>query len=509
MTARFMRPPMWRIVESLPLLALCAIMGAQVIAGDQQAAARVAAAPANGTRLPLKNDPPRFLFSEQPAILIPIDGDPVYRPIAGTDLRRIVNTEAFIVSDSADIHYLKVFDGWMEAYGLDGWSVAGVPPNGAERALQQAVAARTVDVLDGVTPGSPGNAPHLDDDTAPMIFIAEEPAELIVTDGPPHFAAVDGTPLEYIENTTASVFKEPTDEELYVLSAGRWFRAWTTDGPWEFVPNTELPADIAGLSDRSPKASVKASIAGTAQARAALETNAVPRTTTINRRTTLAPPVVDGNPKLQPIEGTGLSYVVNSPTPIVAVGSPAAYYAVADGVWFAGHAIGGPWTVASSVPAAIYTIPPSSPLHYVTYVRIYSATSDNVTVGYTPGYLGALVGDGVIVYGTGYAYPNWVGTSWWGRPTTYGLGAAMTYEPPGDWTYGFGSGWSADEHAWGWGVSPWSEPLGWGPRGERYPWEWRDGHAVRVAVAKDDGRSVDAWRVLPARGLYARWHSTP
>ena len=56
--------------------------------------------------------------------LIRIDGDPVYRRIEGTDLERIVNTKVLIVRDSADIHYLKVRDGWMEAYGLMGdWSV--------------------------------------------------------------------------------------------------------------------------------------------------------------------------------------------------------------------------------------------------------------------------------------------------------------------------------------------------------------------------------------------------
>jgi len=45
-----------------------------------------------------------------------------------------------------------------------------------------------------------------------------------------------------------------------------------------------------------------------------------------------------------------------------------------------------PWVVAASVPAVIYTIPASSPLHYVTYVRIYEATPQVVYVGYTPGY---------------------------------------------------------------------------------------------------------------------------
>ena len=121
---------------------------------------------------------------------------------------------------------MKVFDGWMEAYGLTGmWSVAGVPPRGGEQALQQAVASKTVDLLDGATPGRPGDTPKLDEGAGPTVFISTEPAELIVTDGPPRFATVEGTSLEYVENTTANVFKEPTDDELYVLASGRWFRS--------------------------------------------------------------------------------------------------------------------------------------------------------------------------------------------------------------------------------------------------------------------------------------------
>ena len=38
----------------------------------------------------------------------------------------------------------------------------------------------------------------------------------------------------------------------------------------------------------------------------------------------------------------------------------------------------------------IYTIPANSPLHYVTYVRVYGSTNEEVYVGYTPGYYGTV-----------------------------------------------------------------------------------------------------------------------
>jgi hypothetical protein len=239
MTTQIMRSAS-RFIRALPVLALCAFTSAPVASAQRQAAPNAEAPGA------------RILFADKPAILILIDGEPVYQPLKGTDLQRITNARPFIVRDSAGIHYLKVRDGWMEAYDLyDMWSVAGVPPHGAEQAFRRIATVRTIDPLDGVASGRGGNRPRLDDATAPTIFISTTPAELIVTAGPPRYATVEGTSLQYVENTTANVFKEPTDEELYVLISGRWLRAWTTDGPWEAVSRSDLPSDILAIPDSS------------------------------------------------------------------------------------------------------------------------------------------------------------------------------------------------------------------------------------------------------------------
>jgi hypothetical protein len=103
--------------------------------------------------------------------------------------------------------------------------------------------------------------------------------------------------------------------------------------------------------------------------------------------TKLTTPVFDGEPKLEPIAGTSLKYVVNSATPIILVGTQTQrYYAVENGVWFKAANPRGPWVVAASVPAVLYMIPPSSHLHYVTYVKIYDVVGDTVYISYTPGY---------------------------------------------------------------------------------------------------------------------------
>jgi hypothetical protein len=117
-----------------------------------------------------------------------------------------------------------------------------------------------------------------------------------------------------------------------------------------------------------------------------------------------------------------------------------------------GTSLTGPWVVATSVPAVICSIPPGSPVHYVTYVRVYDWTAQVVYVGYTPGYFGTYV----VVYGTGYSYSPWVGTVWYGAPVTYGVAAALTYTPWIGWAVGFGFGWArgATTSSWASGPTP-------------------------------------------------------
>ncbi len=204
------------------------------------------AAAADGAS-PARTEAPQILFSATPALLIPIDGDPVYHDVDGTGLQRITNTKPLILRDESGTFYLRILNGWMEAYSLEGlWSVAGVPPENADAALRNAAAAKGVDLLDG---GDAGNA-HLTDERAPAIYIATIPSALVVTDGAPQFAAVPGTSSEYIANTSSKVYRESTDQELYLLADGRWFRSWTTTGPWQVVPGDQLPADIARVSVR-------------------------------------------------------------------------------------------------------------------------------------------------------------------------------------------------------------------------------------------------------------------
>src|SRR5262249_34986194 len=191
--------------------------------------------------------------------------------------------------------------------------------------------------------------------------------------------------------------------------------------------------------------------------------NSIPQTATVQRSAQIAKPITfDGAPQMKPIEGTTLQYVVNASTPIIMT-APYSYFACQAGIWFSSPSVNGPWTVAAWVPSSIYSIPPSSPLYSLTYVQVYGSTPSVVYVGYTPGYTGAIVSNGVVVYGTGYVYTPWIGSVWYGPPVTYGYGVGLAYTPWSGWAFAFGvgcgfamgaavCGYGLGYCRWGWGV---------------------------------------------------------
>src|SRR5207342_10027 len=129
----------------------------------------------------------------------------------------------------------------------------------------------------------------------------------------------------------------------------------------EFVAPANLPADFAQIPDDSPKENVKASVPGTRQAQEALIANQIPTSARVDRTSATFTLQTDGAPKLVPIAGTPLQYVLNASTPVIRVDDKS-WYACQDGVWFVAASVNGPWQVADSVPAVIYSIPPSSPV---------------------------------------------------------------------------------------------------------------------------------------------------
>ena len=423
----------------------------RTIALDRLQASLAASGTVKPGGVPVKNDPPRIIVSYSPAILISISGAPVWRDVPETRFERVINTRALILREKrGSTYYLHVYDGWLSAAAVDGpWSLATDMPWRISDVANNLVAKGLVDPLSG---GNAQPAPSLANGV-PTIYVSEAPTELIVFKEQPNFQPVSGTALLWATNTTADVIVNTGDNYYYILVSGRWYRALSLlDGPWSYVASTSLPTDFSRIPAGLPAGVVLAAVAGTPQAKEAVIANSIPQTATIPRvNGPTFSAAFDGTPQFRPLQGTSLQYVVNSPTPIIWVPNQA-YYALRAGVWFTANSLNGPWVVAIWVPEVIYTIPPSSPLYYVTYVRIYGSTPEVVYVGYTPGYLGTVVTpDGTVVYGTGYDYQPWVGTVYYAPPVTYGVQAQPVYNPEVGWAYGMALGMTTAAMVDSWG----------------------------------------------------------
>ncbi|HEX9477234.1 MAG TPA: hypothetical protein VGA90_00650, partial [Methylomirabilota bacterium] len=334
----------------------------------------------------VRNDPPRIIVSQVPALLVRVDGQPVLRPVAGSAYLRVINTRVLLLLDrAAGRYYLWLRNQWLAAPKLDGpWAAVSDPSAVLDAAKEAAVQGGQVDLLDNEPPDL---APILQAGDTPTVYVSTTPAELLMVKGEPAFAPVASTGLLEVTNTDEDLFLYPAEQAYYVLLSGRWFRAKALGGPWQFVSGDQLPKDFAAIPESHPRGDVLASVPGTPEAREALIANDIPQTAAISRTQTKLDVRYDGPPQLKAIAGTPLQYAVNASVPVIRVDA-STYYALQSGVWFVGPAPAGPWAVAISVPPVIYTIPASSPLHFVTYVYVYGSTPDVVYTGYTPGYLG-------------------------------------------------------------------------------------------------------------------------
>lgn len=261
----------------------------------------------------VKADPPAVFFSKTPAVMVNLDSDPIWSPIAGTDLKYAVNTnwDLFELGTSKTF-YLRQDASWMQATSLDGaWTPAGTLPDSFKKIP---VDENWKDVKAAV----PGK--KLSSSAVPKVFVSTKPAELIMLKGEPSYLLVEGTSLLWVSNTESDVFRLGKTGTVYYLVAGRWFSAPDFTGPWTFA-SLQLPADFQKIPLEHDRSRVLASVPGTDQAAEAVLLASVPQTARVEKKTVKAPEVkFDGDPKFEPVEKTTVSRAVNTDKDIIKVG---------------------------------------------------------------------------------------------------------------------------------------------------------------------------------------------
>ncbi len=421
----------------------------------------------------LRNDPPKIFFRTEPAVLVPLDGDPRLIPIPDSRIMQVINTPFTMLFDPvAKAYYLWGGDDWLSAAEVAGpWKELATLPEEL-KALVAKIEAKVAESARqrGLEPPSPERQKR--EGPLPEIIVSTVPAELLVTEGAPQFSRIAGTGLMFANNTEDNLFLDTATQDYYVLISGRWFKTRSlTDGPFAYVAPDQLPADFAKIPPDSPKGFVLASVAGTVQAREAVLDAQIPQTAVIDRHRATLTVTYAGEPQFDKIPGTDLEYAVNTATSVFKKGTR--FFALEEGVWYEADSPTGPWQVATATPPFLDQIPPSNPHYTARFVRVFDATDDTVTVGYTPGYTGSFVDRGTVVFGTGFNYqPFAAETVFIPFQATYGYAAVFdpyvgswgfqpSYYRPDRWLapglVGYGLGlltgraiWGRDYYGWGW-----------------------------------------------------------
>ncbi len=347
----------------------------------------------------IKADPPIVFSAAAPAMLINLDGDPIWSPIKDVDLRYALNTNWDLFEHPpSKTFYVRNNASWLQAPSLVGpWTaVTGTLPDSFGKLPAD-------DNWKDVRAALPGQ--KLNAKTTPKVFVSTTPAELILLEGPIGYVAVPGaTSLLWVNNTEADLFRMGRTGAFYFLVAGRWFSAPSLDGPWTFT-TTKLPEDFQKISIEHPRSRVLASVPGTPQAIEAVVLASIPRTARVNKKELKAPDVAySGDPQFTAIDGAnGVARAENTDKDIVRVGT--LYYMCYQAVWFVSKTANGPWEVATSIPPEVYSIPASSPAHHVTYVTVEDDDDEWATFAYGAAYTGLMIGWGCAVWGSGWSLP--------------------------------------------------------------------------------------------------------
>jgi hypothetical protein len=368
----------------------------------------------------IKSDPPPIFFSKTPALMVNVDGEPIWSPIKEVDLKFAVNTNwDLFLHEPTGTYYLRDEQTWLKTTDLKGaWTPAGALPE----SFKKLPADENFKEVKANVPGKGIKAAAV-----PKIFVSYTPAELILLTGEPNYVPVTGTKLLWVSNTESDVFRLGQTGPIYYLVTGRWFSANAFSGPWAFA-TTSLPADFKKIPMEHARSRVLASVPGTDQANEAVLVAQIPQTARVNKKEVKAPDVAfSGDPQFEKIESTSVERAVNTDKDIFKVNNQ--YYMCYQGVWFVGAAVNGPWVLAETIPQEIYKIPISSSSHHVTYVTVEDDDDDEwVTYAAAAGYTGMMVAWGCAVWGSGYYYPPYYG---WGgyypiyypRYPTYGYSA--------------------------------------------------------------------------------------
>jgi hypothetical protein len=190
----------------------------------------------------------------------------------------------------------------------------------------------------------------------PRIIISYRPMQLMLIDGPPSTALIDGVDLEYVVNTNWNVYHHKTSDTWYIPGSQSWLENSTLSGG-DWLVATELPEDFSTLALNSSWAWLNEMIPPRAPDQPPL-----PITISYEPAELV---VIEGKAQLASLPGTNLQYVINTQQDLFMLDDR--YYLLLSGRWFTTKNLKRKWTNARQLPGEFASIPAD---HEKAHVRV-------------------------------------------------------------------------------------------------------------------------------------------
>jgi len=198
---------------------------------------------------------PQIIISTELAELIQSDGEANMKPIDGTELLYVSNSEDDIFMYIQAQEYYTLLSGrWYKSKSLKGpWDF--VDANDLPPDFAKIPEGSEKDVVLSSVPGTNAAKEAVMDAQIPQTAkVDRATASCTVSyDGEPVFEPIEGTNLAIAKNTKSTVLK--TSGNYFCVDNGIWFVAQSANGPWKV--SDERPADVDKIPASSPAYNVK------------------------------------------------------------------------------------------------------------------------------------------------------------------------------------------------------------------------------------------------------------
>lgn len=194
--------------------------------------------------------PPALIVRTAPAELVQSNGPAEFKSVEGTSLLYMSNTDNDVFKDiNTQDNYVLLSGRWYKSKSLNGpWTY--VPsdqlpadyakiPEGSDKDGVLANVAGTDEAREAILDASIPQTAKVDRKTA---------TTKVEYDGDPNFQSIDGTDLQYADNTSATVILE--NAKYYAVENGVWFESNSPNGPWR-VSDTR-PNDVEKIPPSNP-----------------------------------------------------------------------------------------------------------------------------------------------------------------------------------------------------------------------------------------------------------------